>query len=325
MILDTLDYSRRETILQNLKDESKATRGFYFLLILSVIIATFGLVINSSASIIGGMLVAPFLFPILATGGAIISGDENLFKKSVVTIVLSTLVAVTTAAVLTWASPLTEITSEILARTKPTLIDLIIALASGAAGAYAYAKKETLAALPGVAIAAALVPPLGVMGFAIGSGRFNLVGDASLLYLANLLAIIIASVITFYLMGFTPGRKKEKKEAARREFIISAVLFVSVMAILSLFLIDTINDARETKQVETSVQTFLKHYKDTQILQVEIEDTATDKEVRLTLRGPSEFTPVALQNLEDELREKLGGVVDLKVIQIRAVRLRAKR
>lgn len=321
MLLEQLDYSRRETILQKLKDESKPTRGFYFLLILSVVIATFGLIINSSTSIIGGMLVAPFLFPILATGGAIISGDQHLFRKSLKTILLSTLIAIITATLLTWFSPLTELTSEILARTKPTLIDLLIALASGAAGAYAYAKKEALAALPGVAIAAALVPPLGVIGFAIGSGRSALVSDASLLYLANLLAIIIASVITFYLLGFTPGRKKEKQTEARRDFIVSAMLFVSVMAILSLFLVDTIRDARETKNVESSVTTFLKHYKDTQVLSVEIEETATDTEVRVTLRGPSEFTPVALQRLKEDLVAKLGGKIDLKVIQIPAIRL----
>lgn len=324
MLLEKLDHSRRETILQKLKDESKATRGFYFLLILSVIIATFGLLINSSTSIIGGMLVAPFLFPVLATGGAIISGDDHLFRKSIKTIIISTTVAVTIAAVLTWASPLTNLTSEILARTKPTLIDLIIALASGAAGAYAYAKRETLATLPGVAIAAALVPPLGVMGFAIGSGHTSLATNALLLYLANLLAIIIASVITFYLLGFTPGRKKEKKSAARREFLISAALFASVMAVLSLFLIDTINDARKTKRVEDSVQTFLKHYKDTEVLKIEVQDTATDKDILLTLRGPSEFTPVALQNLEDELQSKFSETIDLKVIQIPAVRLEAR-
>jgi len=204
------------------------------------------------------------------------------------------------------------------------LIDLLIALASGAAGAYAHAKKEALAALPGVAIAAALVPPLSVVGFGLGSGHFQLVSGAFLLYLANLLAIVIASVITFYLLGFSPGRKKEEQKQARKKLAISLVLFALISTLLGYFLFTSISDAQQKRQVETALQTFLKNYKDTQVLSVQTEDTVGKLVITATLRGPSTLTDKALEILKNDLIDKLGQEVQLKIIFIPAIRLHAR-
>lgn len=171
-------------------------------LLLSAGIATFGLVLDSPAVVIGAMLISPLMGPILAGGLALAAADIYLGIKSLLSVVLSSICAVLFAAALVWLLPFQSPTHEILARTQPNLLDLGVALFSGLAGSVVVCRGGGgggVTALPGVAIAVALMPPLCTIGFGIGSKfSWSIISGAGLLFLTNLAAIMASAFIVFY-------------------------------------------------------------------------------------------------------------------------------
>jgi len=171
-------------------------------LLLSAGIATFGLVLDSPAVVIGAMLISPLMGPILAGGLALAAADLYLGIKSLLSIVLSSVSAILFAATLVWLLPFQSPTHEILARTQPNLLDLGIALFSGLAGSIVVCRGGHgggVTALPGVEIAVALMPPLCTVGFGVGSGfDWPIIRGAGLLFLTNLAAIMASAFVVFY-------------------------------------------------------------------------------------------------------------------------------
>ncbi len=179
-----------------------AELNYWLELVFAVGIATLGLIINSPAVVIGGMLISPLMGPITAAGLALELGDFYLGLKASANIVLSIVVSVALAAGLTWVLPFHTPTPEILARVQPTILDLAVAVLSGLAGAVVICRRGLgggVAALPGVAVAVALVPPLAVIGFGIGVGWDGpITRGGGLLFLTNLVAIILSSFVVFF-------------------------------------------------------------------------------------------------------------------------------
>lgn len=167
-------------------------------------IATFGLVLNSPAVVIGAMLISPLMGPILAAGLALAAADLYLGIKSLLSILIGVVSSVLFSAALVWALPFQIPTSEILARTQPNLLDLGVALFSGLAGSVVVCRRSEgggVTALPGVAIAVALMPPLCAVGFGIGSGfAWPIISGAGLLFLTNLAAIVASAFLVFYVV-----------------------------------------------------------------------------------------------------------------------------
>ena len=176
---------------------------FWAVLLLSGAIATLGLVLNSTAVVIGAMLVAPLLGPLLGLSLALAVGDGRLFVQTGAAILVGAAGIVALAALLTLALPFETVTEEIAARTRPTTLDLAIAVFSGLAGAVVTASREARlsASIPGVAVAVALVPPLGVAGFGIAVGQGAIARGALLLFGANLAGIVLSGMAVFFLIG----------------------------------------------------------------------------------------------------------------------------
>ncbi len=170
-------------------------------------IATFGLVESSPAVIIGAMLISPLMGPIMATGLSLALGDLYLGIKAVLTLLASVAVSIAFSGFLVWLLPFHSATSEILARTNPNLLDLGIALLSGLAGSVVVCRGGSgggVTALPGVAIAVALMPPLCTMGFGLGNGaNLNIIGGSGLLFLTNLVAIVASAFVIFLMVGMS--------------------------------------------------------------------------------------------------------------------------
>ncbi|MGA7413461.1 MAG: DUF389 domain-containing protein, partial [Bryobacteraceae bacterium] len=167
-------------------------------------IATFGLVESSPAVIIGAMLISPLMGPIMGTGLALAAGDLYLGLKAVLNLLASVAVSVAFSGFLVWLLPFHSATTEIIARTRPNLLDLGIALLSGLAGSVVVCRGggNGVTALPGVAIAVALMPPLCVVGFGLGSGlNLEIMSGAGLLFLTNLVAIVASAFLVFLLIG----------------------------------------------------------------------------------------------------------------------------
>jgi uncharacterized hydrophobic protein (TIGR00271 family) len=165
---------------------------YYVLLSLSVVIATLGLFANSAATIIGAMIVAPLMGPILGIAFSMIMANRRLLRRSTLSLVTGSFMSIAIAAIICQLVGIETLTPEITARTSPNLLDLGVALAAGSAGAFAFCRRDIADALPGVAIAVALVPPLSVIGIGIALNLQQVTFGASLLFLTNLTGIIFS-------------------------------------------------------------------------------------------------------------------------------------
>jgi uncharacterized hydrophobic protein (TIGR00271 family) len=223
---DVGDEMRRE-VINNLYFEPPGSTakqvGFWVLLVLSTTIATLAILADSTAVVIGAMLVAPLMTPILGVSAGIVNGWMGRVSKSFLTVAGGVSLSILTAwIVASWAPHFVPIAanSQVTSRVSPTLLDMLIALAAGAAGAYATVDKRVSASIAGVAIAVALVPPLGVVGVTLTSGAYADAMGAFLLFMTNLVSIILAASVVFVLTGFAViARLRENKERMKTVFV----------------------------------------------------------------------------------------------------------
>ncbi|SFV56036.1 putative integral membrane protein [hydrothermal vent metagenome] len=192
------------TLFSNLRDEGSINATFVTLLMLATMIATFGLFINSSSVIIGAMLLAPLMQPIVSLSMGVLRQDVKLFKNSIITVALGISITLATAMVIAHLIPIRELTNEMSSRISPTLLDMFVAIVSGIAAAYAKNDEKISSSLAGVAIAVALVPPLAVSGIGLGWGEWSMFFQSLLLFTTNLIGIVLAGAITFMVLGYAP-------------------------------------------------------------------------------------------------------------------------
>ena len=192
------------SLFTNLREESRLSQSFMVLLILSTMIATFGLFINSSSVIIGAMLLAPLMQPIVSLSMGVLRQDTTLEINGAKTIAIGVFTVLVTAATIALFIPIERLTTEMSGRLSPTILDLFVAIVSGAAAAYAKSNEKISGSLAGVAIAVALVPPIAVAGIGIGWGDWSMFSMAFLLFITNLVGIVLAAAFTFAMLGFSP-------------------------------------------------------------------------------------------------------------------------
>ncbi|MGB5771960.1 MAG: DUF389 domain-containing protein [Crocosphaera sp.] len=194
--------------------------GFFLLLICATILATLGLLANSTAVIIGAMIVAPLMNPILSMAFAIVTANWTLYKRSIITVFLGVLAVILVSSCISFFLPISVVGSEVVARISPNLIDLGIAIAAGAAGSFSLTRHSIASSIAGVAIAVALVPPLCVVGIGLGVGselaadlgkvsitNFNVSSGAFLLFLANLAGITFTACLVFLSQSYGSLKK----------------------------------------------------------------------------------------------------------------------
>ncbi|OHA06156.1 MAG: TIGR00341 family protein [Candidatus Sungbacteria bacterium RIFCSPLOWO2_01_FULL_47_10] len=185
---------------------------FFIMLVVSAIIAAIGLILNNASIVIGSMLVAPFLSPVLSLSMGIVLADFELIKRSIVIISKATGISIFVAAIFAMFIFVPRgYNSEILSRALPSLPYLYIAIAAGVAAAFSVAKPYIAEFIVGVAVSVALLPPLAVSGIGISEFDAIVALGAFQLYVVNLIGIIFAGVVIFSLMGFYPVRKQAEK------------------------------------------------------------------------------------------------------------------
>ncbi|GIV98235.1 MAG: hypothetical protein KatS3mg057_2892 [Herpetosiphonaceae bacterium] len=230
-LLPSLTDEDQIDVYKRVRRGARGTIDFYTLLLLAVVIATMGLLLNSGAVIIGAMLVAPLMTPILAIGLGVVMGDLRLLRVAAESTVRGIILALLVSILLTWIAPFVMFTTEITARTQPNLFDLTVALAAGGAGAYGISRKHIAAALSGVAVAAALVPPLSVVGICIATGRWPAASGAALLFGTNLVAISLAAAVIYLLLGFFPQAEDQKRHLVLRYGFLSSLLLLFALTL----------------------------------------------------------------------------------------------
>lgn len=240
----------RIAVLEHVHDGGQLGPRYGFMVVLSSGIATLGLLQNSVAVIIGAMLISPLMGPIINLGMGLATFDLRTVRESLRSLGVGIALALGIAIPIVWLSPLQEATTEILARTRPTLFDLLVAVLSGLAGAYATVtrKGETIV---GVAIATALMPPLAVVGFGIAVGHWAVAGGAAFLFMTNLLAIALSVTIVARWYGF--GGADTPKQT-----VWQAVLIVSTFVLLSIPLGLALQRIAQQSRTELAVRTTLE-------------------------------------------------------------------
>lgn len=284
-----------------LRENAQLTSAYMVMMILSTLIASFGLFADSSPVIIGAMILAPIIAPIVSFSMGIVRYDVSMLKTGIKTILLGTIVSLAFAAGVSLIIPLEVITSEIQARLSPTLLDMGIAVASGIAAAYAHAKEGIAKSLAGVAIAVALVPPLTVAGIGIGWGDWNVFSGAFLLYLTNLAGIILFAGLTFLLLGFAPFKR------AKIGLIYTLIIVILVAVPLSLSFNRIIKEAKITSALEGA-----------SIDQVVLRDVkirfGPKMVVSLKLVGPESMEPEKIKEIKEKIEKRIKQPVILEVV-----------
>jgi uncharacterized hydrophobic protein (TIGR00271 family) len=308
---------KRRSIYESVRAASHLDREYAALLALAALIALFGLLQNSAAVIIGAMLIAPLMNPLLAAALALLLGDGNLGKRS------ATVLAVSIAGVigLTWIVeslvPLKHLTPEILARTSPNLLDLFIAVLSGLAGTLALRGGPTsLTILPGVAIAVAVLPPLAVVGYGLSTRQVSIAGGAFLLFITNLMAMMISAALVFYSMGFRPHKAAEEGHLKLKyRMAISAV----VLLVLSIPLFQTLRRAVVQVGMRSEINAQLESgfaANMASIANLSFSRIGKQLVIRATVHTTRYFEPSQIEAVEESLRKHFGAETTLHVDQI---------
>jgi uncharacterized hydrophobic protein (TIGR00271 family) len=321
-LFPNLNRSEQINVYRTLRRGGRPGIDFFVLITLSSVIATLGLLQNSAAVIIGAMLVAPLMTPILAISMAIARGDVHLLRLALESTLTGIVLALAVSAAITLLI-YAQVTPEMVARTHPTLLDMVVALASGAAGAYAVGRKGVAAALPGVAIAAALLPPLCVAGAGLTMPVAHVTGGALLLFVTNLTAITLAGTVVFLLLGFRPGsNERERQQQLWRGLAVSLALVVLVAIPLEVFLAQTVREARQ-RQVATEVLKQESIAIGAELVDVDVQRYGQDLRVTATLYARTTPDRNTTRSIQSELTRAIARPVHLELVVIPVARVPA--
>jgi len=202
--------------------ESSPRHDFFLMVVLAVLMATFGLMLNNTAVVIGSMLVAPILSPLLSMSLGIVMADFKLIARSFITIVKSLGLAIPASTVVTLLFMATtdvniQFNSEIISRMEPSILYAAIALVAGLAASFAMIKPNLNESLPGVAVSVALIPPLGVTGIGLAFLNWSMIANSFMLFLVNAVTIILASLVVFSLMNLYTKKPVAERVVEKEE------------------------------------------------------------------------------------------------------------
>ncbi|TDE98811.1 TIGR00341 family protein [Occultella glacieicola] len=216
--------------------DTRAKRSaFWVMLVLAGVIAVSGVVTDSTATVIGAMIIAPLSTPILGIGLGIVTGERSAILRSVAYVLGGVALVVVLGLLVTLVLPATTgvaDNSQVTGRTAPGVGDLVAAFATGFAGAIALTRRDLGDILPGIAIAISLVPPLGVVGVCLGVGQPALAAGALLLFASNAVALVVAATVVFSAVGYGAQARAARRAAeARRRHATTLVALVAVLAV----------------------------------------------------------------------------------------------
>lgn len=239
--------SDEDTTIQEITSSVDLKGVNLWLLFCSAILTCIGLDTNSAAVIIGGMLISPLMYPILGIGLSIGINDTGLFSRSIKSLSLAVLITLITSFTYFKFTPLGDATSELLARTSPTLLDVLVAFFGGVAGIISISRINKTSAIPGVAIATALMPPLCSTGYGLSLGSFNIYGGAFYLFFINAVFISISTYLIVKLLRF-PLKSYMNKAYEKRVKLYMAIMLV-IALVPSIYFLYTVYQKSQINHV----------------------------------------------------------------------------
>lgn len=283
------------------------------LLLLSTIIATYGVLKDSTATVIGAMIIAPLMVPIVATAAALVMGDLNRAGKALMVVVVGVTGVVLVAFVCGVIHPIFisfTTNSQITGRVSPSLGDLIVALASGVAGAFAVSRDDVADSLPGVAISISLVPPLAVSGISLSHGEFLAASGSFLLFITNFFSILLAGGLTFVFLGLSLASTQDLTRSIRRKAFITIIIGTLLVAIpLSLSSFRVARDSHLEYKAQKIARKWLEQ---SNFDLIKLDAHADRLEMVITGSGPPPSLSDFSESLDDEFDRDI--TTQLKVI-----------
>jgi len=308
LLLPHVEPEKLSALKHRLEQLSAPSLEFYVLLSGATLIATLGLFQNSSAVIIGAMIIAPLMRPLIGLSFGSLSADTLLLRRSSYTLVTGTLLGVTISYALALLLQSIELTPEILSRTRPTLLDLGVACFAGALGAYCQLNERLSETIAGVAIAVALVPPLSVVGIGLASDSLPVWTGAGLLYLTNLIGITVAGALVFLVRGYTPLHR------AKRGLLVSTVLLSVLVIPLGLSMRELVLENQLSRQIKNILKERTFTFKNANLQRVEVRRFKAPMEVVATVYGSErDFTPNQVNSVQDFLVKQTGIELEFRL------------
>lgn len=299
----------KDKVLENVRNSISFSGSNFWILACAIMVASVGLNVNSTAVVIGAMLISPLMGPIVGAGFALGMYDFNLLRKSLKNLLISTVVGLVVSFLYFLASPYKEAQSEILARTAPNIYDVLIAFFGGLVGVIAVTRVEKGNPIPGVAIATALMPPLCTAGYGLATGNFGYFAGALFLYAINCVFICIATfIIVKYLNYPAVGLVDNKKATSVRNWITAITLLMVIPSIY--FAYRFIQQQRYEEKVSVYVQ---KHFEEKGNIIVYRKSfyTTTPKRIELAFLS-RKFTAEQIKEEEKKLND--FGIKNTKLI-----------
>jgi uncharacterized hydrophobic protein (TIGR00271 family) len=310
-VQDRITVAERVEAYREIRRGARPRLDFFVMIGLASAIASLGLAINSAAVIIGAMIIAPLMSAIFGVSMGVVQGDVRLLWRAGGTTLRGAALAIGVGLLVGTIVPLPAPTSEMLSRSQPTLVDLVIALLSGTAGAYAQCRRSTLEAVAGVAVAVALVPPLAITGLGLTLGSGAIAGGALLLFLTNLCAITAAGSLIFLLFGFRPDPGRRVRVFSRGMIgVLVALVLVSVL--LTVLTIDSIREGRLHRAVEAALVAEVSDMGDVSLVDWQTGEPSTG-DLRLSVEVQSTH-PISHQDaidLQDRVAQRIHRPVHL--------------
>ncbi len=219
-LFNSVTSSHKTKAIQMLISHSTPCPDYFMMMVLAILMATFGLLVNNIPIVIGSMLITPVLYPVLSLAMGVAISDQKLMARSLFTLTKSVIYAIIAAAVVTllFKTQFQDVSIDVInSQARPSLIYAAVAIVAGLAASFALSKPELNETLPGVAIAVALFPPLAATGIGIGIWNWDLISGAFLLFLINVLGVLFASMVIFSIMNFYVKRGEIDKTVDKED------------------------------------------------------------------------------------------------------------
>ena len=325
-LVPSLTVQEQAQVYRTMRRGSQPSTDFFVLITLASAIASLGLLLDSPAVIIGAMLVAPLMSAILGMGLSIVEGDQRFFWRALSTTLRGMFLAILTGFLVGLAVPGPSLTQEILSRANPSLLDLGVALISGAAAAYAVSRRDVPAALAGVAIAAALAPPLTTVGIGLRLQRWWIAGGALLLFLTNMVSIVAAGGLMFFLLGFRPEPHEPGRSVILRRGMRSIALLLLLVTIpLAVLTGQSLQQVHLHQAIESALHADVAQVPGADLVRWQVigEDEDGTLQLDVTIRVPRTLAYQDARDFQERLTRELDHPVALSLSIVPTTRLQA--
>ncbi|MBS1705209.1 MAG: TIGR00341 family protein [Armatimonadetes bacterium] len=305
---------QQQDIRRTIAVSSRISSPYLVMNALATVVAAYGLLANSTAVVIGAMIIATLIGPIMGLALALVDGDMELFRHSVFAELSGVMMVVSLGAIIGRIHIDLDITQEILSRTQPNILDLMVALAGGAAGAYATVSPRVSVGLVGVAISTALVPPLTACGICFSRGLGDLALGALILFTTNLVAIQCAASVVLFAFGYHKVTKRDPNDHGyHRRLVVDAALFVCLSIFLYRQFAMSVSEEIFRKNLRKSLEVGLRAVPGATLEDIRVRTTSERDIVVALVRVPNSITPQQTSVLQSMLVPRDSRQIELHV------------